>query len=285
MNRKEKSAACARGCKNPVLTGAAAALGAGLFLIAPGMSTRKTTAPFTGKNFAHRGLHNRPKTVPENSLAAFAAAADAGYGIELDVQLSSDGEVVVFHDNNLNRVCGVDKRVCDVSYGELSKTRLCGTEETIPLFSEVLRCIRGRVPLIVELKTGKRNRELCQKTLRLINDYRGDVCIESFDPRIVAWFRFHAPRLLRGQLSSPPEEYSPDDAPKALAFAMGNCLLNFLGRPQFIAYKIGRKPLTVRISERLGAMRFCWTSHEWIHEKRNDGVIFEFYRPGTRFKN
>lgn len=65
---------------------------------------------------------------------------------------------------------------------------------------------------------------------------------------------------------------------------MGNCLMNFLGRPQFIAYKIGRKPFTVKLAEFMGAMRVCWTSREWVHEKKNDAVIFEFYKPGVRFK-
>ena len=284
MKMKEKSGCAGKSYKKPVLLAGAALLGAGLFLLAPGPVQRKTAAPFTGKNFAHRGLHNRARTVPENSLAAFAAAGEAGYGVELDVQLSKDGQVVVFHDNNLKRVCGVDKRVCELTYEELGELRLCQTQEKIPLFSEALKCIRGRGPVIVELKTGKNNRELCKKTLSLINQYKGEVCVESFDPRIVMWFRFHAPRLLRGQLACPPEEYGPEDAARPLAFLMGNCLMNFLGRPQFIAYKIGRKPLTVRLAQRLGALRFCWTSREWVYEKKNDSVIFEFYRPGRNFK-
>jgi glycerophosphoryl diester phosphodiesterase len=253
--------------------------GAGLFLIAPGRSSRKASAPFVGRNFAHRGLHTEDKSVPENSMAAFAAAAAAGYGIELDVQLSKDRQVVVFHDATLDRVCGVKSRVDEKTYDELHATSLCGTKETVPLFSDVLKCIDGRGPLIVELKTGKHNRELCRKTLALLKDYRGDVCIESFDPRIVRWFRFHAGKLIRGQLACRPSRYERKDASKKAAFLLGNCLLNFLGRPQFIAYEIGRKPLTVKLAERLGAMRFCWTSHDMKNEKKNDAVIFELYTP------
>lgn len=260
------------------------AAGTAVFLLAPGPVSRKAAAPFTSRNFAHRGLHTRDKRIPENSLAAFEAAASAGYGIELDVQLSSDGQVVVFHDNTLDRVCGIRSRVDEKTYDELHASSLCGTGETIPLFSDVLQCIRGRGPLIVELKTGKHNRELCRKTLRLLRGYKGDVCIESFDPRIVMWFRFHAPKLVRGQLSCPPEDFAPAEASRPEAFVLGNCLMNFMGRPQFIAYEIGRKPLTVKLSELMGAMRFCWTSHEWVHEKKNDAVIFEFYKPGTKFK-
>ena len=97
--------------------GAAAAAAAPLFLIAPGAATRRQKAPFYGLNFAHRGLHSRDKAVPENSLEAFRLAAEAGYGIELDVQLSKDGQVVVFHDNTLDRVCGVHGRVQAESSG------------------------------------------------------------------------------------------------------------------------------------------------------------------------
>lgn len=258
------------------------AAGLGVFLVAPGRASRKASAPFAGRNFAHRGLHTEDKSVPENSLAAFSAAADAGYGIELDVQLSKDRQVVVFHDATLDRVCGVKSRVDEKTYDELHSTSLCGTGETVPLFSDVLECIDGRGPLIVELKTGKHNRELCRKTLAILKNYDGDVCVESFDPRIVMWFRFRAPKLVRGQLACRPSRYERKDASKKAAFMLGNCFMDFMGRPQFIAYETGRKPLTVKLAERLGAMRFCWTSHDIKNEKKNDAVIFEFYRPGVR---
>lgn len=163
-----------------------------LFLLAPGRATKRQKAPFMGRNFAHRGLHSRDMSVPENSLEAFRLAAKAGYGIELDVQLSRDGQVVVFHDDTLDRVCGVHARVDEKSYVELRALGLCGTNNRIPLFSEVLDVIKGRGPLIVELKNGRRNLELCRKTYALLSDYRGEVCVESFNPMIMGWFRFHA---------------------------------------------------------------------------------------------
>ena len=110
----------------------AAAGSAALFLIAPGSSTKRQRAPFMGTNCAHRGLHSRDKSVPENSLEAFRLAAEAGYGIELDVQLSKDGQVVVFHDDTLDRVCGVHVRVDELTLSELRELRLCGTDQTIP---------------------------------------------------------------------------------------------------------------------------------------------------------
>ena len=264
------------------LAGGAAAAGL-IFLVAPGKIRRKQKEPFKNRNFAHRGLHKRDRSIPENSLAAFERASRYGYGIELDVQLSRDGEVVVFHDDTLNRVCGVDARVDEKTLAELKQLSLCGTGETIPLFSEVLRTVRGRGALIVELKNGKRNRELCEKTYALLRRYSGDYCIESFNPFIVRWFRLNAPEVVRGQLANPPADYNGEVNP-VTGFLLGNVLLNFLGRPQFIAYKLAKKPFTVKLSEFLGAMKICWTSHEWVNEKGHDAVIFEYYKPKLTYK-
>ena len=253
-----------------------------LFMLAPGGATKRQRAPFLGVNFAHRGLHTRDMRVPENSLEAFRLAADAGYGIELDVQLSRDGQVVVFHDDTLDRVCSVHGRVEDYSYDELRQFSLCATRHRIPLLSDALSVIRGRGPVIVELKTGKRKRELCEKTYKLLSEYRGDVCIESFNPFIVAWFRFHAKDLVRGQLSMPAKYY--ENMKKPMPMLLSRCLMNFVSRPQFIAYRVGHRPPAVRLAERLGAMNVCWTSHEPRNERGRDAVIFEFYKPATRFK-
>lgn len=262
------------------MTGAAV-LAMPVFLLAPYRASEEKKAPFMHRNFAHRGLHTEDKSIPENSLAAFEAAAVRGYGIELDVQLSKDGQVVVFHDDTLNRVCGVDARVDELTYEELQKLRLCETEQTIPLFSEVLACVDGRGPLIVELKHGKRNRELCEKTYALLKDYTGDYCVESFQPGIVAWFRFHAPKVLRGQLAMPAKYYK--GIPKIMGGMMGNCMMDFISRPQFIAYCIGEKDFGVKLAEKMGAMRVAWTSHDRRNEEENDAVIFEFYRPEIRY--
>ena len=261
-----------------------AAVSAGLvFLVAPGKISKKQKAPFKQRNFAHRGLHKRDKSIPENSIAAFERASRYGYGMELDVQLSKDGEVVVFHDDTLNRVYGVDSRVDEKTLAELRQLSLCGTKETIPTFAEVLKTVRGRGALIIELKNGRRNKELCEKTYALLRRYSGDYCIESFNPFIVRWFKRNAPEVMRGQLANPPSAYNGEVNP-VTGFLLGNVLLNFLGRPQFIAYKLAEKPFCVRLSELLGAMKICWTSHEWLNEKGHDAVIFEYYRPKLTYK-
>lgn len=257
--------------------------GATAFLIAPGKLDKKKRANFTGRNFAHRGLHKRDKSVPENSIPAFDAAARIGYGVELDVHITSDNQLVVFHDDDLERACGVEGRIEDMSYAQISQYRLFGTKNHIPLLSEVLAVINRRSPIIVELKRGSNNRELCRLSYEMMRDYGGRYCIESFDPRIVMWFRINAPEVLRGQLSTRPKELSKTTN-RLNAFFLGNLLTNFLTRPQFVAYEIGHKPLTVKLCEKLGAMRVAWTSLEWCNEKNNDAVIFQFYRPMVKYK-
>lgn len=283
MKHKKKSCAVLKYAL-PALGAAAAAAGVTAFLVAPGKASGEKKAPFFGANIAHRGLHRADRSVPENSLAAFRDAAENGYAIELDVHLTADDRVVVFHDDSLRRVCGVEQDVEALTWRELRELRLDGTGEHIPMLSDVLAEVRGRVPIVVELKTSPRRRELCERTWELLRAYNGDYCIESFDPRIVRWWRLNAPGVLRGQLSCTREQFGESATP-VQAFFLSRLLCNFLGRPQFIAYGLdGRKPLLVRLVEKMGAMRFCWTSHDWKNEVSNDAVIFEFYRPRQRFK-
>lgn len=262
---------------------AAAAVGAAAYILSPGRAEKSLRAPFYGRNFAHRGLHTPDKSIPENSLPAFEAAAKYGYGVELDVHITKDGKLIVFHDDEIPRACGVQGRVSELSWGMLSHLRLFGTEYRIPLLSEVLGLIGGRVPVIVELKRGGNKRELCEKTYALLKDYRGAFCIESFDPRIVRWFRKNAPGVLRGQLARHPSDMA-EDAGRLKAFLVGNLLTNFYARPHFIAYGIGPRPLTARLCELLGAMKFAWTAKSPEIEKNSDAVIFEHYFPKVKYK-
>ena len=266
------------------LLAAGCLLAAPFVLLAPGQAAESKKALFAGRNFAHRGLHSEDQSVPENSLKAFSLAVEAGYGMELDVQLSRDGQVVVFHDDTLDRACGVAARVDELDLAELQKLPLFGTDERIPLFADVLALVAGRTPLIVELKNGPRNDELCEKTWALLRTYQGHYCIESFNPLIVAWFRFHAPAVLRGQLAQLPEDFVRGGRKITEALLLGNTLLTVAARPQFIAYRIGPRPLSVRFAEKLGAMPVGWTSHSRDSEAGRDAVIFEYYTPPVRYQ-
>ncbi|MDO5444813.1 MAG: glycerophosphodiester phosphodiesterase family protein [Eubacteriales bacterium] len=262
-----------------------AAVALPLYMIAPGRASAGQKARFRGVNFAHRGLHTRDESVPENSMEAFRLAAEKGYGIELDIRLTKDGYVVVFHDDTLDRVCGISGKVIDYTYSELKEFRLCGSDETIPLFSDVLAMINGRSSVLCELKTcGKRSRELCEKAYGFISEYHGDLCIESFDPTILRWFRFYAPDLYRGQLAAPVSEYAKSSVRPFCAFLLSHGMLNFISRPNFISYKIGYQPLTIKLAYLLRAGKFAWPSHEPRNEEGKDAVIFEYYKPKPKFK-
>ena len=263
----------------------AAAAGLTAFLLAPAHATREQKAPFMDRNYAHRGLHKKDKSVPENSLAAFRRAVKAGYGVEMDVHITADDQLAVFHDDTLKRMIpgAPEGRIETFTLAELKEFHLLKTEEQIPTLEEALAVLAGRVPLILEIKSGPRNARLCALTAGALARYNGPVCIESFDPFILRWFKKNAPDYLRGQLAQKPEDYK-DKLPHTQAMLAGNLLMNFAARPHFIAYRIGEKPLTVRLCEKMGAMKAGWTSREWKHEKDYDMVIFEHYKPGIWFR-
>ena len=148
--------------------------------------------------FAHRGLW-RPGESPENSLSAFERACQAGYGIELDVRLSRDGEVMVFHDATLERMAGVEASIWDLSAAELGATPLRGGPDMIPTLSRTLELVAGRSLVLVEIKAGPDGGgELEARTAALLDRYRGPVAVISFEAEALAWFALHRPGVARG---------------------------------------------------------------------------------------
>ena len=191
-----------------------------------------------GERFAHRGLHGPTTGLVENTLPAFEAARDAGFGMELDIQFSRDMQVVVFHDDDLLRLCGDPRKVCQVPLDELRALPLAGRDDAhIPTLREVLDAVDGRVPLLIELKNGRHNRRLCRALMDMLADYRGEYLVESFSPLIVMWFRRHAPQIARGQLVDALPNYLPAVG-RVSAFCMAGLLLNGLARPDFVAYNV-----------------------------------------------
>ena len=188
------------------------------------------------ERFAHRGLHDIKRGLVENTLPAFAAARDAGFGMELDIRFSKDMELVVFHDDDLLRLAGDARRVRQLTLEELKAIPLAGIDSArIPTLREVLDLVDGKTPLLIELKSGPDNARLCQALMDMLADYRGEYIVESFNPLIVAWFRFHAPQVVRGQLVGPLRIYRPTVNGIA-AFFMAGLMANFVSRPDFVAY-------------------------------------------------
>ncbi len=258
------------------------------FLIAPRKAGAAQKAPFSGLMAAHRGLYEKDQSVPENSLEAFRRAAAAGYGVELDVQLSSDGAVVVFHDDTVDRMTTKKGRVDSFTLEELQAMPLKGTDHRMPLFTDVMAVLDRKSPTIVELKSTPNYRELCEKTLAILRTCKGPYCVESFDPHIVRWFYQNAPDIMRGQLTESFGHWRRSGKKLWQAALMHTLCCNFLTHPQFIAYGRGPRPLCWFLGKCTGAMHVYWTErpdsdHETL-KKRYDCRIFEHYRPETRYQ-
>lgn len=212
-----------------------------LFAVYPEVSRRDQMNAYHGTMFAHRGYHCIEKGIPENSLPAFRAALKEGYGIELDVHLTRDNQVIVFHDDTLKRVCGLKKRPEKMTADELKKYPLLGTKEHIPTLKEVLKLVNGKVPLLIELKLPGRSTALCEQTYQLLKNYHGPYLIQSFNTLGLHWFFKNAPHVLRGQLAS--NLTKSDRKPHWLfRFLAKHLMLNFWGRPDFISYKLADLP-------------------------------------------
>lgn len=255
-------------------------IGLTVYSVAP--RRKRDTSPFDRTLYAHRGLHNNENGHPENSLAAFAAAAEAGYGVELDIQFTADRQIVVFHDNDLMRMCNVDRRVNELTYSELKEYRLLNSDQHIPLLSEALETLDGAT-VLCELKPGKPyiDTSLCAAAAPLLDDYKGAVCIESFNPFMVHWFRRHAPHRIRGILS---KKYTSNEVAPILRFPLSSLLANWLCRPDFIAYQhADYKQPFFRLCRLFRPMTVAWTvcsttERDEAH-KRFDTVIFEGFLP------
>ncbi len=251
-----------------------------LFLIFPSSRRHKDRRLLSGLYIAHRGLHDLADNTPENSLPAFQAAIDNGYAIEIDIHLTADGEVVVFHDDDLQRVCGVAGRIEDKTLAELKELRLCGTEESIPTLRECLKLIDGQVPLLIEFKclsVGLCNR-LCEAADLILREYSGDYCIQSFYPFVLRWYRRHRRDICRGQLAS---AFFGEALHRQL---LGCLLFNVIARPDFVSYDHTHAGhVCRRLCVLLGAFSVGWTfrSQDDLNRRRRQfsTYIFESFIP------
>lgn len=247
-------------------------------LVWPGRKRKKLQDSFLGFWYAHRGYHDNKTDAPENSLKAFELAVEHGFGIELDVQLTKDEKVVVFHDNDLKRVCGVDAPVNSKTFEELQELSLLSSNEKIPLFTDVLKVIGGKVPVIVEIKMVDSKTRVCELANDILKDYKGQFCIESFHPLAVKWFKKNRPELMRGQLSA---NYKKEgDLENFGAWLTHFLLTNIVCKPDFIAYSCkSADNVSFRLCTKLlGALPVAWTikSKELLMEAKDKYKIFIF---------
>lgn len=188
---------------------------------------------------AHRGMHNIENGIPENSINAFKQAIKFNYIIELDLHLLKDDNIVVFHDDNLKRMTGLDRNIKDTTYEELKNLKLKGKDSYIPLFKDVLEIIAGKVPILIEFKYDVKCGLLEKKAMELLKNYSGKFAVQSFNPFSLYWFKKNYPNIIRGQLSY---NYSDYDINFIKKFVLKNMLFNFITKPDFISYGINSLP-------------------------------------------
>jgi glycerophosphoryl diester phosphodiesterase len=232
---------------------------------------------------AHRGLHDQSR--PENSLSAIEAAVQRGFPVEIDVQMSADGRAVVFHDWNLLRLTGLDARVRNTHSGKIAGLRLAGGTERVPFLEDVLDLIKGRQPVVIELKNRKRPCALEPEVSRILRSYQGDVAIHSFNPFSLGWFRVNHPGLCRGQISC---SFDTDDMAGWKKLILANYGMNWMSRPQFISHHWKQLPAIVPIFLRriMGMPLLTWTVRSAREHsaalRQSDNVFFEAYIPSPQ---
>lgn len=257
------------------------------------MSATLDRAPdwLTARPIAHRGLHDRAAGIPENTLAAAEAAVAGGYAIECDVQISADGEAMVFHDEALGRLTAASEPVDARTAAELGRLAIAGTAERIPTLPEFLQRIAGRVPVIVEIKSrfdGDRRltRRSAEIVAEIVTGLDAPVALKSFDPGIVATLAAIAPNLPRGIVA----EASQDDPHYALLTPAVRAELSGLlhlhvSRPHFLSWRVGDLPGPVPyLCRRLGNMPvMTWTvrteAQRALAREHADQMVFEGFRP------
>lgn len=212
-----------------------------------------------GWRYAHRGLHGNG--IPENSMAAFRAALEHSFGIELDVHLLKDGTLAIMHDHDLKRTTGLEGKIEDLTARDLPNCFLEGTQETVPTFAQVLELYAGKAPLIVELKAvGSNYAALAEAACDMLKSYDGVYCLESFDPRVVNWLKNNRPHLIRGQLT---ENFiaGKGPLPMPIKIMLTTQLENFVIQPDFVAFKyIDRKnPGNFLVRRLWGIQGVTWT--------------------------
>lgn len=247
------------------------------------MTSYGTPAWLTAQPYAHRGLHDADRV--ENTLSAIAAAINSGYGIEIDVNLSKDGEAMIFHDRELVRLCGRPERLKDLTAAELNEITYFDFLETIPTLAQGLQLIDGRVPLLIEIKTrpGEKVGPLEAAVARALKGYDGPVAVMSFSPESMAWFAEHAPQYLRGQIATSFIEHG-----YGLGWQKRRELTQLesvaISQPDFVAYNILFLPTApVRQLRALGMPILTWTVKDEVLKARAaayaDQIIFEGVDP------
>lgn len=223
--------------------------------------------------FAHRGVHGE---YPENSLPAFNEAIERKYAIELDVHLSKDNHLVVFHDDNLNRMTGINDFVKYKTLDEIKQLNLLDTSYKIPTLQEVLNLVAGKTPILLEIKTENNTKRICKAVIEELKDYNGDIFIQSFNPFVLRYFYKHASTYLRGQLSS---FFTNDTLGWIKKTLIKSLRLNKFAHVDFVAYNIKNLPNKYVNKTKVPVLTWSIKTHEeYLKAKKvsNNLIIDDF---------
>lgn len=236
------------------------------------------------KYIAHRGLHAKELWAPENSLEAFRRAIYKGIAIEIDIHLTKDNQIAVFHDDNLFRMTGVNKNINELTMQELKQLRLQGTSEHIPSLYEVLKLVNGKVPLLIEIKdTTKKIGKLERVFAYQMRYYKGYWAVQAFNPFRLNWFRKNMPKIPRGQLIT---QHHDDNLVIRFVknFSSKPIVWEHLSKPQFLSYDlryISIDTVLLAIQNSCELFTWCATTPELLieAEKFSESIIFEGFIP------
>lgn len=213
---------------------------------------------------AHRGIYDN-KEVYENTLESFNLALEKQYIIELDIRLTKDKQIVVFHDSTTKRITKRDKLINKSTYEELNHQNILH----IPLLSEVLSLVNGKVPLLIEIKPTEPVGEIETILMKLLKNYKGKYAIQSFNPKVLYWFKRNYPKVLRGQLAYKHTKQKISTYKKVV---LSNMLLNPITKPNFISYKYNElSPNKIKKYKKKNIRVIGWTitnEREFNHYKQ-----------------
>jgi len=239
----------------------------------------------TARPIAHRGLHDLAAGVIENTAGAVNAAIAAGYGIEVDVQISADGEAMVHHDDTLGRLTEGDRQLNTLTAAELQRVKFRGGDERMLTLGELCDLVGGRVTMLVELKSGfASDGRLAARVAEILTSYRGPVASMSFDPNQILMLRRIAPQLTRGLVAAKHRPHGGRTL-RRIGQDIGYIGAVAQSRPQFVAYSIADLPALAPFLARrlLGMPLLTWTVRTEADRRRAaslaDQIIFEGFRP------
>jgi glycerophosphoryl diester phosphodiesterase len=226
---------------------------------------------------AHRGLHTTE--IPENSLNAFENAILHDYPIELDLRITDDDKLVVFHDESLKRMTDTNGYITNVKSADLKNYKFLGTNQTIPALEEALELISGKVPVLIEIKNACKVGSFEKKLLGVLNQYKGEFAVQSFNPYSLEFFKHKAPGILRGQIAAvftKEEEHS-----WLRRFFLSRLKLNKFSKPDFISYRANNLPNPFVTKSGLPVLAWTITSNGELEHVRDlcDNIIFEKFVP------